>query len=232
MAHGNDPPIEEGDDMCGRFVRAKAAESYGDFFGVPDVPKLFASYNVAPTQEVLAIRVQDGAKKAVALRWGLIPAWAKDKKTLLINARAETIAEKPAYRVAFKKRRCLIVADAYYEWKKLGPKEKQPFLFRLKNGDPFGFAGIWETWEAGSEAVESCAIVTTEANELSRPVHDRMPVILRGADADMWLNLGTEDAKALTSLLRPLPAGEMVTFPVSARVGKVSENDAGLIEPA
>src|ERR1700733_10397098 len=160
--------------MCGRFVRAKSSETYGDFFGVPDVPKLFASFNVAPTQQILAIRVQEGAKACVAIRWGLIPSWAKGKKAPFINARSETVADKPAFRSAFKKRRCLILADGYYEWKALGPKQKQPCFFRLRSGKPIAFAGIWELWKDESEPLESCAIITTEANELSRTVHDRM----------------------------------------------------------
>ncbi len=216
--------------MCGRFVRAQSSETYDDFFGVPDVPKLFASYNVAPTQTILALRIQEGVKVWAGLRWGLIPSWAKDKKTPFINARGETVADKPAFRTAFKKRRCLILADGYYEWKTLGPKQKQPYYLRLKSGDPLAIAGIWETWLGDGDPVESCAIITTEANELSRNIHDRMPVILRGTDTDAWLDPDIADAKALLPLLRPLPPEGMIAFPVSARVNKVSENDAGLIE--
>src|ERR1700686_4744679 len=160
--------------MCGRFVRVQSSETYSDFFGVPDVATFFASYNIAPTQQVLAIRVQDETKAGVSMRWGLIPSWAKDKKMLLINARAETLFEKPALRAAAKRRRCWIVADGYYEWKALGPRQKQPYYFRLKSAEPFAFAGVWETWKGEGDPIESCAIVTTEANELSRPVHDRM----------------------------------------------------------
>src|SRR5258708_29596672 len=128
--------------MCGRFVRARASETYSDFFGVPDVGAFFASYNVAPTQQVLAIRVQDGAKAGMGLRWALIPSWAKDKKTVLINARADTLFEKPAFRAAAKRRRCLIIADGYYEWKAIG-KAKQPSYFRLADDAPIAFAGVW-----------------------------------------------------------------------------------------
>jgi putative SOS response-associated peptidase YedK len=117
--------------MCGRFVRAQASETYGDVFGVRNVPDLTPSYNVAPTQQVLAIRIQDDAKECVAMRWGLIPSWAKDKKTALINARADSVFTKPAFRTSAKRRRCLILADGYYEWKKLGPKLKQPYYFRM-----------------------------------------------------------------------------------------------------
>jgi putative SOS response-associated peptidase YedK len=171
----------------------------------------------------------DGRREGVAMRWGLIPSWAKDAKKPQINARGETVAEMPMFRSAFKKRRCLILANGYYEWKTLGPKQKQPYFLRLKNGEPFTFAGIWETWKGDGDAINSCAIITTEANDLSRPIHDRMPVILCGADADAWLDPRV-DAKAIVPLLRPFPAGEMVAFSVSTRVNKVGENDAGLIE--
>jgi putative SOS response-associated peptidase YedK len=217
--------------MCGRFVRAKASETYGDFFGVPDVAKLLASYNVAPTQPILALRMQENAKAIVAMRWGLIPSWAKDKKLLLINARGDTVADKPAFRSAFKKRRCLIIADGYYEWKPLGPKQKQPYYFRLKNDEPITFAGLWETWSGDGEPIQSCTIITTDGNELTREVHDRMPVILRGPDADAWIDPEIHDAKALMPLLCSYPASEMNAIPVSSRVNKVGENDAALIEP-
>jgi putative SOS response-associated peptidase YedK len=192
---------------------------------------LFASFNVAPTQQILAIRIQDDAKAFATMRWGLIPSWAKDKKMPFINARGETVAEKPAFRSAFKKRRCLIVADGYYEWKALEAKRKQPYYFRLKSNEPIAFAGLWETWSGDGEPIESCAIITTEANDLSRAIHDRMPVILRGDEAEAWLDPDVEDAKALVPLLRPFPAEEMVAFPVSTRVNKVSDNDADLIKP-
>ena len=217
--------------MCGRFVRSKASETYGDFFGVPDVAKLLASYNVAPTQQILSLRIQDNAKAIVAMRWGLIPSWAKDKKLLLINARGDTVADTPAFRSAFKKRRCLIIADGYYEWKPLGPKLKQPYYFRLKSDKPIAFAGLWETWHGDGEPIESCTIITTEGNELTSEVHDRMPVILHAADADAWIDPEIDDAKALLPLLSPYPAAEMIAFPVSSRVNKFAENDKELIEP-
>jgi putative SOS response-associated peptidase YedK len=150
-----------------------------------------------------------------------------------INARADTAAVKPMFRSAFKKRRCLIVADGYYEWKKLDAKTKQPFLYQMKSGKPFVFAGLWETWKGDAEdgPIQSCAILTTDANELARQVHDRMPVILEGADAAAWIDQGVEDAKSLVPLLRPFPADKMIAAPVSTRVNKVGENDASCIEP-
>ena len=163
---------------------AKASETYGDLFGVRNVPDLTASYNIAPTQPVLAVRIEGEAKACVVLRWGLIPSWAKDKKMAQINARADTAAEKPMFRSAFKKRRCLIFADGYYEWKTIG-KQKQPFFFRLKDDGPFAFAGLWETWKGEGEPLETCTILTTDANDLTKAVHDRMPVILTGNGAGM-----------------------------------------------
>ena len=213
--------------MCGRFVRYSSWAELRQALRLLTVAELPPSHNIAPTQQIFVAREHDGQREGVAMRWGLIPSWAKDAKKPQINARGETVAEKPMFRSAFKKRRCLILADGYYEWKTIGPKQKQPYFLRLKNGEPFTFAGIWETWKGDGDAIDSCAIITTEANDLSRPIHDRMPVILRGTDADAWLDPDIADAKALVPLLRPFPAGEMAAFPVSSRVNKVSENDGG-----
>lgn len=217
--------------MCGRFVRARAAETYGDFFGVPNVPKLFASFNIAPTQQVLALRIQDNAKAWAALRWGLIPSWAQDKKRPLINARAETVGERPTFRDAFKKRRCLIVADGYYEWQATGKKAKQPYYFCLNDDRPFAFAGLWETWAKDGESMESCAIVTTKANDLGRPIHDRMPVILRDNEADAWIDPVVEEPKMLATLLRAFPAGLMTCYAVGPAVGNVRNNSPACVVP-
>jgi putative SOS response-associated peptidase YedK len=192
---------------------------------VPSVPP---SYNVAPTHNVLAVRTGD-AEEAILLRWGLIPSWSKAKRTIFINARSETLAEKPAFRAAFKKRRCLIFADGYYEWKAVG-KQKQPYYFRLKDDSPFVFAGIWETWK-GEEEIQSCSIITTGANDLSKAIHDRMPVILRGEDARARIDPDVAEPKSLLALLQPFPAEAMEMFPVSTRVNKVGDNDPSLIAP-
>ena len=216
--------------MCGRYVCSKAPEVYGSFYDVI-VPPIAPNFNVAPTHNVPVVRTGDGKRECVLQRWGLIPSWATDKKALLINARADTVATKPAFRTAFKKRRCLILADGYYEWKRVG-KTRQPYLFRLKSDEPFAFAGLWETWHGEGPPIESCAIITTEANELGRVVHDRMPVILLRDSAEAWLDPGVAGGEALQTLLRPLAAQEMVSYPVSIRVGKISENDPALIEPA
>jgi putative SOS response-associated peptidase YedK len=217
--------------MCGRFVRFTSWAELRRTLSLLTAAELPPSYNVAPTQQVLVAREQDGQREGVAMRWGLIPSWAKDKKTPQINARAETAAEKPMFRAAFKKRRCLIVADGYYEWKK-GGQRKQPFFFRLKGEQPLAFAGLWETWHGEAQPLETCAILTTTANELAKEVHDRMPVILTGDEAKAWLDSGVADSQALVGLLRPFAAERMEIYPVSMRVNKVSENDAGLIVPA
>jgi putative SOS response-associated peptidase YedK len=186
------------------------------------------SYNVAPTQQVLVARDYDGKREGVAMRWGLTPSWAKDSKMAQINARSETAATKPMFRAAFKKRRCLILANGYYEWKKT-TKPKQPYYYRMKDEKPFTFAGLWETWHGEEKPLETCAILTTDANELAKEVHDRMPVILTGDDALAWLDPAT-DPSALGELLRPFPAKEMICNPVSVAVGNVRNNNASLIE--
>ena len=202
--------------MCGRFVCSKAPEVYGAAYDVV-APAIAPNFNVAPTQSVLAVRVSERQKTCVLLRWGLIPPWAKDKKTMYINARAETLFEKPTFRAAAKRRRCLILADGYFEWKTLGPKNKTPYYLHPKDDGPIAFAGIWDCWnpvypqplstEAGRIGpLETCSIITTEANELSRPIHDRMPVILRGAEANAWIDPAIEDPQTLIELLRPFPA--------------------------
>ncbi|HYT88298.1 MAG TPA: SOS response-associated peptidase, partial [Gemmataceae bacterium] len=166
------------------------------------------------------------------LRWGLIPNWA-DEPALghgLINARAETVADKPAFRAAFRQRRCLIAADGFYEWQKL-ERRKQPYYFRLRDGQPFAFAGLWEHWERDDEAVETCTILTTTANELVRPLHERMPVILAPRDFDLWLDPKTPKGPALQEVLRPYPAAEMAGYPVGARVNNAKHDEPSCVLP-
>jgi putative SOS response-associated peptidase YedK len=169
------------------------------------------------------------------LHWGLIPSWAKDAKIAasLINARSETLAEKPAFRTALARRRCLVLADGFYEWKKEG-KQKLPYCFELANQQPFAFAGLWERWRGpqGSDGppLESCTIVTTTANDLCRPIHERMPVILEPADYDLWLDPAVNDSQRLLPLLAPYAADEMQTRPVNPRVNNVRNDDPSLLE--
>jgi putative SOS response-associated peptidase YedK len=197
-------------------------------YRIHDRPNLRPRYNIAPTQDVLAVRLDDsGNQEAVQLRWGLIPFWAKEEKIAYstINTRAETVAKKPAFREAFKKRRCLIAADGYYEWKPEGGG-KQPYRITLDPEQPFSFAGLWERWERPEKVVESCTIIVTSANELTRDIHDRMPVILEPADYDRWLSgAGGEE------LLRPYPSEKMRRYPVSRAVGNVKNTEPELIAP-
>lgn len=215
--------------MCGRYARRMLPESYEQAFDIYDVASL-PSYNVAPTQDVVAVRMDDGHKQCAVLRWGLIPSWAKDKKMSFINARGDSVFEKPAFRAAVKRRRCLILADGYYEWKTEG-KKKHPFYFRLKKDEPFAFAGVWERWDKGESPIESCAIITTDANELSRAVHDRMPVMLRRPEADAWIDPAIEDPTVLKELLRPFPAELMTYYAVEPLVNNVKNNAPECLNP-
>ena len=202
--------------MCGRFTQASDSEIIVRVFDLPEKPTLAPRYNIAPTQDVAAVRAADGGRELVNLHWGLIPSWAKERAmgARMINARAETLAEKPAFRSAFRARRCLIVADGFYEWQKLGTR-KQPHFIGFKDRRPFAFAGLWERWQGeGSEPVESCTIVTTEANELLAPIHDRMPVILDPGDFALWIDPGTKDSDRLAGLLRPYPPEALQAYPV------------------
>ncbi len=216
--------------MCGRYVRARSSDAYASLFNLPDTPDLSPSWNIAPTQPVLIVRVVEGVKHCTMLRWGLIPFWVKDKKTNLINARSETVLEKPAFKGAVKRRRCLIFADGYYEWKTLGPKAKQPYYFRMADDQPFAFAGIWDQWSGEGPTLESCSILTTSANELSASVHDRMPVILRGDDAQAWIDPKVEDLAQIAELMRPFPADAMACVAVSSRVNSVKNNGIECIQ--
>ena len=193
---------------------------------------LTPSYNIAPTQEVAAVVEEDGKRQLRMLHWGLIPSWAKDPAigNKMINARAETVSEKPSFRTAFKKRRCLIVADGFYEWRKTD-NGKQPHHIRMEDGSPFAFAGLWETWRNGQE-IRSCAIITTEANDLMGEIHHRMPVILPPENYGVWLDPDFGEKEALTALLKPYPSDEMEAYAVSRRVNKPANNDPSVVEPA
>jgi putative SOS response-associated peptidase YedK len=194
-------------------------------------------YSIAPTQTALAVwQIEPGAKRKLAqLFWGLVPSWAKDNKSshVCINARGDAITTKPTFRAAFKKRRCLVLADGYYEWHTEG-KEKQPFLFELDGGKPFVLAGIWEAWHGPNRVapvLESCALMTTDANEVGAEVQDRMPVTLAPADYDRWLNSANEDTSGLQSLLHPFPADTMTARPVSRYVSNARHEGEECIAP-
>jgi putative SOS response-associated peptidase YedK len=222
--------------MCGRFSLFTAPSDLAEWLGLPEVPDLPPRYNVAPNQPVAAVRAgPGGGRELVRLRWGLVPPWSADPGAgpLLINARAETAADKPAFRAALRARRCLLPASGFYEWVRGKAGKKQPIHFRLRDGRPFAFAALWERWQApGGPAVESCAILTTVANELVRPVHDRMPVILDPAGYCPWLDPAVRDPAALAAWLRPFPAEAMTASPVNTWVNNPrNEGPAGLAPP-
>ena len=209
--------------MCGRFSLTANLTTVAWRFGL-QIPTEEAAawppaYNIAPTKTVIVVR-NDGTRYLTQMRWGLIPSWATDPAigNRMINARAETVAVKPAFRVALRKRRCLVVADGFYEWEKRG-RVKQPVYIVLKTREPFGFAGLWETWTSPQgEAIHTCTIITTDANELLLPIHDRMPVIhSRDAEA-IWLDATMQEPAKLLPFLKPYPAQEMELYPVSRLV--------------
>ncbi|TVR83715.1 MAG: SOS response-associated peptidase [Rhodospirillales bacterium] len=218
--------------MCGRYDLYETPRDVAAWFRAADsVPDFPPRYNIAPSQDAPVLRLDpDGDRELAMLRWGLVPFWAEDVKIgyRTINARAETVHRKPAFRSAFRRRRCLVPATGYYEWQTTHAG-KQPWRFVSAEGPLFAFAGLWERWEKTDEAVESFTIIVTDANDRARPIHDRMPVILEPADHDIWL--GSDDVDTLRSLLRPLPADRMTCYPVSTRVGDPRNDDAGLIEP-
>ena len=207
--------------MCGRFGLIASGEELAERYPFVEIPPLDPRYNIAPTQPVPAVRATPTGHQFGFLRWGLIPSWASDPTigNKLINARAETVAQKPSFRSAFKQRRCLIPASGFYEWQKTGTGRKHPYFIRPRNGGVFSLAGLWESWhDPRGVAVETCTIVTTEANKLMRPLHDRMPVILGMESERLWLDAraGTD---ALHALLVPYPAERMETLPVGKWVG-------------
>ena len=198
------------------------------------MPWFAPSYNVAPqsVQPVVRLNRDTGNREFALLRWGLVPFWARDAKFgySTFNARAEEAATKPAYREALKKRRCLVPADAFYEWQRLDAKRKQPYAIALRSGEPYAFAGLWERWQPKEGvALESFTILTTDPNALMEPIHDRMPAILEARDYPRWLDPG-DPARPPVDLLRPFPAEKMVSWTVSERVGNVRNNDPQLLE--
>ncbi len=219
--------------MCGRFTQRADAKRLAKAFEVGETPRLEPRYNIAPTQEILAVRNRGEGREMTLLKWGLVPSWAKDASvgSRLINARSETVAEKPAFREAFKRRRCVVPADGFFEWKRTGER-RQPFYFTMRDERPFGFAGLWERWERDGQALNTCTILTTEANEVLRPVHDRMPVILHPDDYELWLEGGERERSALKDMLVPYPGEEMAAYPVSTLVNSPGNRGPELIAEA
>jgi putative SOS response-associated peptidase YedK len=221
--------------MCGRFSLGAAADTLAAQFDLADRPEWAPRYNLAPTQDTLTVlRLSpEGRRECRRMRWGLIPSWAKDPAigNRLINARAETVALKPAFRQAIRERRCLIVADAFYEWEAQG-RRKQPWCIRRKDGAPFAFAGLWDRWhDPQGREVESCTIITTTANALIRPFHHRMPVILPPENYDPWLDVTATDPDRILALLQPVAAEEFTAYPVSPLVNNPANDSPRCIEP-
>jgi len=221
--------------MCGRFSLGAPAATMVAQFDLFEVPPWTPRYNIAPTQEVLVVvqNLTHAKREARRCRWGLIPQWAKGPAvgSRLINARAETVAAKPAFRHAFRERRCLVPADGFFEWQKQD-RRKQPFYIRLRDGRPFAFAGLWSRWAPqDGQPIDSCTIITTVANSLIGPLHVRMPVILWPADYDVWLDPSIREVEHLQPLLRPYPPEEMEAYPVSTRVNNPADDSPMLLEP-
>ncbi|HKB40742.1 MAG TPA: SOS response-associated peptidase [Gemmataceae bacterium] len=224
--------------MCGRFLLTVPATQLSSLFQfmapADDGGALSPRYNIAPSQSIATVRNEQGDRRELAMvHWGLIPAWAKDRHTGqgLMNACSETAASKPSFRDAFRKRRCLVLADGFYEWKRGSGKKKQPFAIRLWDGSPFGFAGLWERWQgADGRPVESCAILTTEANELVKPIHDRMPVILRPEHYGPWLDPSLHQVDVLQPMLVPFDATALTLFPVNPWVNDAQHEGPRCLE--
>jgi putative SOS response-associated peptidase YedK len=229
--------------MCGRYVSASTAEEIAQYFAaeVREVVRADprpANFNVAPTDEVYVVRETHRARVVELARWGLVPHWAKDQSVgaRLINARAETLATKPAFAPAFRRRRCIVPADGFYEWMVLpGHKRKQPMFITRADGDRFAFAGLWETWtnplEPDAPPLRSCTIITGPANDKVAKVHDRMPVMLAPDAWATWLDRDQDDLVELQQLFVPAPSSLIEMYPVSTAVNNVRNKDASLIEP-
>ena len=218
--------------MCGRFVRTTPIEQFAELFHAQGHPECWPSYNIAPSTHVLAARnAEHGRRELVALKWGLVPAWSAEPKTAYstINARAETVAQKPAFRSAFRHRRCLVAADGFYEWHPQPDGHKQPYFIYLQDHVPFAFAGIWEHWERNGKTLESCSIIVTTVNVMMQPIHDRMPVILAPEDYDAWMDTAVTQPEALQALLKPYPAGLMRLYPVTTQVNSPRHEGPELI---
>jgi putative SOS response-associated peptidase YedK len=219
--------------MCGRFVLTANPEAVQQAFDLTSIPaEMTSRYNIAPTQPV-AVITNDDPKILTFHRWGLIPSWAKDMKigNQMINARSESVHEKPAFRSAFKRRRCLIPADGFYEWRKEG-SDKIPMFIHLKDRPIFAMAGLWEIWHSGDgDEIRTCTILTTEANSFMETIHNRMPVILHKEDYDFWLSPNEEAVPALQALLKPFDPDAMTAYPVSKMVNRPNNDVPELIKP-
>jgi len=221
--------------MCGRFTRKEDFQQLAKLLGIHNVPQFPPRYNIAPSELIACVRVNPRSreKECVQLKWGLVPSWAKDPSIghKMINARAETAAEKPAFRKAYRRQRCLVLADGFYEWKREG-KAKQPYYIHFNDNRPFAFAGLWESWEKeGDLPLDSCAMLTTDANALMKPIHHRMPVILNPNDYVLWLDPTMDDLPTLSSCLQSNPEEGMEVYPVSPLVNNPRNDNSLCIQP-
>lgn len=219
--------------MCGRFALAVSPEDISKYFHVEAVTEEIHQYNIAPGQLIKAIlQMPDSKRKIASMKWGLIPSWTKDpsKGGKTINARAETVHTKPSFRYAIKFRRCIIPASGFYEWERAA-KVKVPYYIHLKSNEPIGFAGLWDKWKGGNGTViETCTILTTSANNLLKPIHDRMPVIIHPNEYELWLDRNVNDSEQLKSLFQPYPSELLTLYRVSNLVNKVGYDNADCIE--
>ncbi|MHB8216042.1 MAG: SOS response-associated peptidase [Candidatus Sulfotelmatobacter sp.] len=222
--------------MCGRYRLSRRKQLVEEYFDTAfDEPEWTPRYNIAPTQPVPVIRQnpKEPRRELSLMRWGLIPSWSKDISgaAMMINARSETAATKPAFRDPLSSRRCLVPADGFYEWRRAG-NTKQPYCFEVNDGELFAFAGLWDRWKDPSgQWVKSCSILTTTPNAVTSSVHDRMPVILDRADYDLWLDPGTTNVEAISKMWKPYDARMMRCYPVSSRVNHVGNDDAECSTP-
>ncbi len=219
--------------MCGRYTQTKSGEAIARTFNLSATPEAQPRYNIAPTQVVGAIAQPNQEREYKPFKWGLVPSWSKDPSigSRMINARAETAAEKPSFRASFKRRRCLILADGFYEWQKVG-KQKQPYYIQVGDRDLFSFAGLWEKWESGDGSyLETCTILTTEPNDLMQTIHNRMPVIIHPKDYDLWLDPEIQDGRHVQHLLRPYEEDAMALYSVSKTVNSPRNETPECIEP-
>ncbi len=223
--------------MCGRYTQTCSGEAIAQTFELQHIPDLQPRYNIAPTQAVSAIAQNEESRAYRIFQWGLVPSWSKDPSigSRMINARSETAAEKPSFRAPFKRRRCLIIADGFYEWQRSANAQsgpKQPYYIQLKTRSLFGFAGLWDAWESGDGSyLETCTILTTEPNDLMQPIHNRMPVIVHPEDYDLWLDPSLQEGDRLQSLLRPYETDAMQLYPVSKTVNSPRNETPACIEP-
>ncbi|RJG05752.1 SOS response-associated peptidase [Noviherbaspirillum cavernae] len=221
--------------MCGRFVLKHKPATLQEWYQADDLPDFEARYNIAPTTGIVVIRDTPQGRAGSLMRWGLIPSWARDAASLplLHNARGETVADKPMFRQAFRKRRCLIAASGFYEWKAVpGQKSKQPFYISFKDDTPMSFAGLWESSRtADGEPLDTCTIITTGANHILEPIHHRMPLILERADWDTWLDPGFNNTERLAALVKPFEADKMQAWGVSHAVNRVANDAPALVRP-